>query len=165
MGIIRTLILYNIIKICNSEENNIEILFQKFLELPEIINDQIGGKGNKYFNINMLYWTNYNSDIDYFIIPKFEPIDFLNLFLIVIEDKEKEKPQFFPGLMLQNFKSSRLNSILSEFLKLNKQQQLLNNEEENNDFIRYIKKICISFLRIIFIDKYDESKSILQKKL
>ena len=157
MGIIRTLILYNIIKICNSEENNIEILFQKFLELPEIINDQIGGKGNKYFNINMLYWTNYNSDIDYFIIPKFEPIDFLNLFLIVIEDKEKEKPQFFPGLMLQNFKSSRLNSILSEFLKLNKQQQLLNNEEENNDFIRYIKKICISFLRIIFIDKYDEN--------
>jgi hypothetical protein len=55
-GIIRALILYKIIKIGKNKEG-IQLLFNSFLNLSELINNHIGGNGNKYFNENILNWT------------------------------------------------------------------------------------------------------------
>ena len=159
MTITRSLILYNIIKFSNSKGKDLEHLFVKFLELPEIINEQIGGRGNKHFNTNILNWVKYNSDIDYLIIPEFKPEDFLYLFLIIIDDKDKEIPKFFNGLMFHGLNNRKLNSILNEFLNLFMKQSEFISKEENNEFICFMRKICLCFLKIILPDKYDENLS------
>ena len=154
MGIIRGVVLYNIIKICNSEEKDIKLLFKIFIKLPEIINDQTGGNGNKYFNINILNWIKTtNNDIDYLIFPKFEPNDFLYLFLIAIE--EKENPQIFKGIAFQNSKSKKLDSLLYYFYK--EQESEFKNLGYKNDFINYISIIGLSLLKIILPEQYDEN--------
>ena len=53
MGILRSFILYKIIKYGKKKEK-IESLFKIFLKLPELINAQIGGNINEYFNENIL---------------------------------------------------------------------------------------------------------------
>ena len=111
MGMLRAYILYNIIKICNFEDKNIKLLFEVFLKLPEIINDQTGGNGNKYFSDNILNWTKeITDDLDYLIFPKFEPMDFLYLFLIINE--EKENPKYFKGIAFKNKNNKKLDCIL-----------------------------------------------------
>ena len=151
MGMLRAYILYNIIKICNFEDKNIKLLFEVFLKLPEIINDQTGGNGNKYFSDNILNWTKeITDDLDYLIFPKFEPMDFIYLFLIINE--EKENPKYFKGIAFQNTNNKKLDCILYQ---LYEQLEFIDIEEKN-DFQNYIRIISLCLFKIIMPEKYDE---------
>ena len=158
MGIIRALVLYKIIKFSQKEEQ-IKILFGTFLELYNIINDQIGGNSIN-FNKNILNWTtcSIQTDLeDYFIIPKFEAKDFLYLFLIVYkEEKENNENEDIikrsEGFLFKNSisKYKNLLSILKNSLEKYDQQEL------NLDFPNYMGKIAHSLLEIIFSDIPDK---------
>ena len=179
-GIIRALILYKIIKKGKNKEG-IQLLFNSFLNLSELINDHIGGNGNKYFNENILNWTKtITTDLeDYFVIPKFEPKDYLYLFLIVYSE-EKENGQRIiitsKGFLLKNSNNEKINSLLSDasdILKNNYTQK----EFENSTFTNIIEKIGRvlidmvypqnsekSFGHLSFV-KLEEEKEILKNKI
>ena len=161
MGIIRAFILFNIINIGKSK-NNVEKIFMKFLNLTEIINDQIGGRGNKYFNENLFKWTKNQIETDlqeYLLIPKFEPKDFLYLFLITYTE-EKDNNQITKinkGFLFQNLKNKELENILFRSLKPFSEQNL--NEKEKNEFQIYAEKIARSLLQNILPEKCDSNFS------
>ena len=160
MGIIRALILYKIIHICKSKEN-IKLVFEKFLKIAEIINDQTGGRGIKYYNDDILQWTKKISttDIeDYLIIPKFEPKDFLYLFLITYtEENENKNISIIPskGFLFKNSLNKEIESVLYQALYIYEQQEI--NDAEKNQFQNYIEKICRSLFKIISPEKCDEN--------
>ena len=157
MGIIRALILYKIIHICKSKEK-IKLVFEKFLKIAEIINDQTGGRGIKYYNDDILQWTKKISttDIeDYLIIPKFEPKDFLYLFLITYtEENENKNITIIPtkGFLFKNSSNKEIESLLYQALNMYDQQEINDTEFQN-----YIEKICRSLFKIILPDKCDEN--------
>ena len=149
MGIIRAEIIYNIIKIGKSKEK-IEELFNIFITLSKLINDHTGGTGIKYFNENILTWTKSDKTNleDYFLIPKFEPKDFLYLFLITYTEEKENKKLSKPGFLFKNPRNKNLNSILSNSL-----EEL--GEGEKIQFENYVGKIGRSLLKNIFHDKWD----------
>ena len=150
MGIIRALVLYNVINIGKSSEK-IQKLFSKILEFPEIINAQVGGNVNKYFNDDILKWTFEKANIsnleDYIIIPKFEPKDFLYLFLIMYKDKKEEGLVDKPtnGFLFKYSKNEKISSILNGNLYKFEFQELDN--KEKNQFEDYVKKIGIALFQ------------------
>ena len=156
-GIIRALILYKIIKKGKNRENKegIQLLFNTFLNLSEVINNNIGGNGNKYFNEDILKWAKtIKTDLeDYFIIPKFEPEDYLYLFLITYNE-EKEDGQICvnisKGFLLKNSSNDKIKSLL--FQTLNNQK-----DEGKNKFIYFIENISRSLVKIILSQKWEES--------
>ena len=83
MGILRALILFKIIKKGKNKER-IKSYFANFLKLSNLINEQNGGRGK--FNEYLVSWALTKINLvdleDYLIIPKFEPQDFIYLFLI-----------------------------------------------------------------------------------
>ena len=163
MGIIRALILYTIIRIGDSK-NEIESLFTLFLKLPEIINDQIGGIGINYFEKNdILKWakTTITTDLeDYLIIPKFEPKDFLYLFLIAYEDEKENKETIIKrnkGFLFKNTRNKEIETILFNSLKAFEHQEL--EDSEKNEFRKYMEKIGRALLQNILPDKYENDYS------
>ena len=155
MGIIRSLILYNIIRIGKSREN-IKLIFETFLNLSDIINDQTGGTGIKYFNEDILKFTKtITTDLeDYLIIPKFKPKDFFYLFLITYTE-ERENNQFSiissKGFLFKNCQNKEIESIL--FQCLNKYDQQDSDNELKTGFQNYIEKIGRSLFEVILPEK------------
>ena len=159
MGIIRALILYKIINIGKKKEK-IEDLFCKFIKVAEVINDQIGGRGNKFYNDDILKWTKTATTNleDYLIIPKFEPKDFLYLFLITYtEENENKNISIIPskGFLFKNSLNKEIESVLYQALHMYEQQEI--NDSEKNLFQNYIEKIGRSLFKIISPDKCDEN--------
>ena len=156
MSILRAAVLNNIIKIGKTKEN-ISLLFNTFLKLPELINNQIGGNGNKYYKEDILKWikTFTQTDLEeYLLIPKFEPKDFLYLFLIVYkEEKENKRISIIPnkGFLLKSLKDEEIESILLQSLGSFDEQELNNNEKMG--FQNYIEKICRSLYQSILPEK------------
>ena len=152
MGIIRAYILYKII-IFGKTEDGIKSLFKKFLKLPEIINDQIGGIGNNYYNKTILKWTKtfIQTDLEeYLLIPQFEPKDFLYLFLITYFEEKEEK--YSKGFLFKNVHNEKVELILFQSLK---QYELMNlKKKEKQEFENYIENICKKLFKIFFTKKY-----------
>ena len=150
MGIIRALILYKIIKLGRSK---IKSLFSTFLKLTEIINDQTGGRGIKYFNEDILKWATKSIKDnleDYLLIPKFEPKDFLYLFLITYtEEKENNEAsvKHIKGFLFKNWGNDELDSVLYKSL------DHLNQQEMNDGFQNCIEKIGRSLFQSILPEK------------
>jgi hypothetical protein len=159
MGIIRALILYKIINIGKKKEK-IKNLFEKFIKVAQVINDQIGGRGNKFYDDDILKWTKTGTtDLeDYLIIPKFEPKDFLYLFLITYtEENENKNININPskGFLFKNSLNKEIESILYQALNIYELQEI--NDAEKNLFQNYIEKICRSLFKIISPEKCDEN--------
>ena len=159
MGIIRALILYKIIKYSKEKDEIIEDYFAKFIKLADIINDQIGGKGKSDFNLNLFNWVAYTTrttktDLeDYLYIPKFEPKDFLYLFLIIYTEEKDNKINDITsqGFLFQNPKFESLKSYLYQCLKIYDLQELKSDEKSN--FRIYIEKIAHSLLKSLLKEK------------
>ena len=161
MGIIRALILYNIIQI-GTKKGKIQKYFDTFLELADIINDQIGGRGYKHFNEDILEWTKDKtipSDLeDYLLLPKFESKDFLYLFLITYtEEKENNEISYISkeGFLFKNSEKEEIKTIL--FKSLNKYEQENLNDIEKKQFRDYMLKIGRSIFQTILPDKCDDN--------
>ena len=157
-GIIRALILYKIIKIGKKREGNgIQLLFDSFLNLSQIINNNIGGNGNKFFNEDILKWSKtIKTDLeDYFIIPKFEPKDYLYLFLIAYEEEKENCQITIPskGFLFKNSNNKNIKSFLFDALKGYDYQQ----EPEKNNFKNYVSKIGLSLVKMVYLEEGDES--------
>ena len=155
MGIIRALVLFKIIKKGGKEEY-IEKILNLFLKLPEIINDQTGGNGSEYFNEDVLKWTKNQIETDlqeYLIIPKFEPKDFLYLFLITYSEEQGNKQTNIinKGFLLKDLKNKELENILNNSLKIYVVENL--SKEDNKYFVKYIDKIGRSLFKNILPDK------------
>jgi len=155
MGIIRALVLFKIIKKGGKEEG-IEKILNLFLKLPEIINDQTGGNGSEYFNEDVLKWTKNQIETDlqeYLIIPKFEPKDFLYLFLITYSEEQGNKQTNIinKGFLLKDLKNNELENILNNSLKIYVVENL--SKEDNKYFVKYIDKIGRSLFKNILPDK------------
>jgi len=149
MGIIRALIICNIINYGKTRDK-IEELFDIFIKLSRLINEQTGGTGFKLFNESILTWTKSDKTNleDYFLIPKFEPKDFQYLFLITYTEEKENKKLSKPGFLFKNLRNKNLLSILSNSL-----EDL--GEGERNQFENYVGKIGRSLLKNIFRDKWD----------
>ena len=154
-GIIRALILYKIIKIGKNKEG-IQLLFNSFLNLSELINNHIGGNGNKYFNENILNWAKtLTTDLeDYFIIPKFEPKDYLYLFLIVYNEEKENGQITIPskGFLFKNSNNEKISSLFYLTLKKYDEQDF-----ENNTFTNFIEKIGRSLIKMAYSQNWEES--------
>ena len=155
MGIIRAYILYKII-IFGKTEDGIKSLFKKFLKLPEIINDQIGGIGNNYYNKTILKWTKtfIQTDLEeYLLIPQFEPKDFLYLFLITYFEEKEEK--YSKGFLFKNVHNEKVELILFQSLK---QYELMNlKKKEKQEFENYIENIGRTLFKIFFPEKCEDN--------
>ena len=159
MGIIRAYILFNIIKM-GKEKQNIEKNFKEFLNLTEIINDQTGGRGDKYFDKDIFNWTKNQIETDleeYLLIPKFEPKDFLYLFLITYTEEinNNQVPKINNGFLFQHLKNKELGNILFHSLKSFDEQNF--NTEEKNSFKDFIEKIARSLFKNILPEKCDNN--------
>ena len=159
MGILRSFILYKIIKYGKKKEK-IESLFKIFLKLPELINAQIGGNINEYFNENILKFIKINNKLnidDYLIIPNFEAKDFLYLFLII--NKEEKNGEFryilSKGFLFKDFKNEEIKSILLRTLNKYDEQDL--NNKEKKEFKKYTELMGRSLFQAILPEKCDEN--------
>ena len=152
MGIIRALILYNIIKFGKYKKEYIRQLFGIFLKLPDLINGQTGATGDYYFNEDILNWARTGTtDLeDYLIIPKFEPKDFLYLFLIIYTEEKDDQQINIPvkGFLFKNIKNRELDTILFQSLK-----RFENETIEKNQFQNFIEKITRALLKSILPEK------------
>ena len=100
------------------------------------------------------------------IIPKFEPKDFLYLFLIAYEDEKENKETIIKrnkGFLFKNTRNKEIETILFNSLKAFEHQEL--EDSEKNEFRKYMEKIGRALLQNILPDKYDskyEARSLIR---